>query len=63
LAEAPGRIRRLSADKGHDADWLRTDLRGNGITPVIPAKRGRMRRIRHDKPRYQDRWRIEAAFN
>ena len=23
LAEAPGRIRRLTADKGYDADWLR----------------------------------------
>ncbi|WP_244475822.1 transposase, partial [Methylobacterium sp. Leaf93] len=26
LAEAPGRIRRLTADKGYDADWLRADL-------------------------------------
>lgn len=49
LAEAPGRIRRLAADKGYDADWLRTDLREAGITPVIPGKRGRKRKIRHDK--------------
>ena len=35
LAEAPGRIRRLSADKGYDADWLATDLRRNGIMPVL----------------------------
>ncbi len=63
LAEAPGRIRRLSADKGYDADWLRADLRGKGITPVIPGKRGRKRRIRHDKQRYRERWRIEATFN
>ncbi len=53
LAEAPGRIRRLSADKGYDADWLRTDLRRNGITPVIPGKRGRKRWIRHDRSRYR----------
>ena len=40
LAEAPGRIRRLAADRGYDADWLRADLREKGITPVIPGKRG-----------------------
>ena len=63
LTAAPGQIRRLSADKGYDADWLRTDLRRNGITPVIPGKRGRKRRIRHDTLRYRERWRIEAMFN
>ena len=63
LAEAPGRIHRLSADKGYDADWLRADLRAQGITPIIPGKRGRKRRIRHDKRRYRERWRIEATFN
>ncbi|MGU3408379.1 transposase [Methylobacterium brachiatum] len=30
LAEAPGRIRRLAADKGYDADWLRAALREKG---------------------------------
>ena len=63
LAEAPGRIRRLSADKGYEADWLRTDLRRSGIMPIIPGKRGRKRRIRHDKRRYRERWRIDATFN
>ena len=63
LAEAPGRIRRLAADKSYDADWLRADLRAQGITSVIPGKRGRKRRIRHDKRRYRERWRIEATFN
>ena len=63
LAEAPGRIRRLGADKGYDADWLRTDLRAQGITPIIPGKRGRKKRIHHDKQRYRERWRIEATFN
>ena len=63
LAEAPGRIRRLSADKGYDADWLRTDLRNSGVAPVIPGKRGRKRRIHHDKPRCREPWRIEAMFN
>jgi transposase len=59
----PGRVRRRSADKGYDADWLRTDLRRNGITPVIPGKRDRKRRIRHDRPRYRERWRIAAMVN
>ena len=61
LAEAPGRIRRLAADKGYDVDWLRADLRKRGITPVIPGKRGRKHKIRHDKPRYRERWRIGAS--
>ena len=34
-----------------------------GITPVIPGKRGRKRKIRHDRPRYRERRRIEAIFN
>ena len=63
LAEASGQIRRLSADKGYDADWLRADLRRSGIMPIIPGRRGRNRRIRHDKRRYRERWRIEATFN
>ena len=63
LADTPGRIHRLAADKGYDADWLRADLRAKGITPIIPGKRGRKKRIRHDKRRYRERWRIEATFN
>lgn len=63
LAEAPGRIRRLSADKGYDADWLRTGLLNSGVAPVIPGKRGCKRRIHHDKPRCREPWRIEAMFN
>jgi len=59
----PGRSCRLAAGKGYDADWLRADLRAEGITPIILGKRGRKKRIRHDKRRYQERWRIEATFN
>ncbi len=59
---APGRIRRLLADKGYDADWLRTDLRKSGTVPVIPGTRSRKRPIRYDKLRYKDRWRAEAVF-
>ena len=56
LAAAPGRIRRLMADKGYDADWLRADLRKAGIVPVIPGTRSRKRPIPH-KARHSDRWR------
>ncbi len=37
LDKAPGRVRRLIADKGYDADWLRLDLREQGISVIIPA--------------------------
>ena len=63
LAEAPGRIHRLAADKGYDADWLRTVLREKGIKPIIPGKHGRKWKIRHHKRRYRKRWRIETTFN
>ena len=63
LAKAPGHIRRLTTDKDYDADWLCADLREKGIAPVIPSKRGRKRKIRHDRRRYRERWRIEAIFN
>ena len=62
LARVPGRLRRLVADRGYDADDLRRDLRSAGATPVIPGRRTRKRTIRHDAKRYKDRWRIEAAF-
>ena len=62
LAQAPGRMRRLLADRGYDADHLRRRLRTNGTTPVIPGRRSRKRPIQHDKRRYRDRWRIEASI-
>ena len=62
LTAAPGRIRRLLADKGYDANWLRADLRKAGIVPVIPSTRSRKRPIRYDRLRYKDRWRAEVVF-
>ena len=62
IAVAPGRLRRLIADRGYDADTLRRDLRAAGTMPIIPGRRTRRRPIRHDQSRYKDRWRIEAAF-
>lgn len=57
LAEAPGCIRRLIADKGYGAKGLRDDLREGTITPIIPGTRARRRKIRLDEKRYRERWR------
>lgn len=62
IGAAPGRLKRLIADRGYDADQLRRDLKARGTTPVIPGTRSRKRPIRHDRRRYRERWRIEAAF-
>ena len=62
LAAVPGRLKRLLADRGYDADPLRQDLRSAGAVPVIPGRRSRRRPVRHDAERYKDRWRIEATF-
>lgn len=62
LASTAGPIKRLIADKGYDADRLRGRLRRQGTRPIIPGRRNRKRRIRHDSRRYQERWRIESAF-
>jgi transposase len=62
LAAVPGGLKRLIADQGYDANHLRRDLKAGGTTPVIPSTRSRKRPISHDKQRYRDRWRIEAAF-
>ena len=61
-AAAPGRLKRLVADRGYDADQPRRDLREAGTTPVIPGTRSRKRPVRHDKRRYRDRWRVEATI-
>jgi len=62
IAAAPGRFKRLIADRGYDANHLRRDLKAARTKSVIPGTRSRKRPIRHDKRRYRDRWRIEAAF-
>ena len=52
----------IIADKGYDADRLRSALRAKGTRPVIPGRSNRKKRIHYDEIRYRDRWRIEAAF-
>jgi IS5 family transposase len=62
LIERAGPFRRLLADRAYDADRLRRELRQADVTPIILGRRNRKTPIRHDKRRYKDRWRIEAAF-
>ena len=51
------------ADKGYDADAIRSDLERRGATPVIPAKRNRKTPIQIDGHIYALRNRIERTFN
>ena len=62
LAADPGRLKRLMADRGYDADRLRRNLKAAHTTSVIPGTRSRKRPIRSDQRRYHDRWRVEATF-
>jgi transposase len=62
LIKAAGPVRRVIADRGYDANRFRCSLRSVGTVPIIPGRRSRKRPIRHDRRRYRDRWRIEAAF-
>jgi len=57
-----GPCTRLIADRAYDADALRRKLRDSGINPVIPGKKNRLVKIRHDKEAYKQRWRIEATI-
>jgi transposase len=57
----PG-IKQLLADKGYDTDAFRAFLKDQKITPVIPAKSNRKKRIRHDKTAYKNRNVIERCF-
>ncbi|QOL80061.1 IS5 family transposase [Pseudooceanicola spongiae] len=54
--------RHMLADRGYDADWYREALENMGITPCIPARKGRKVQIRHDEVRYRKRHKIENSF-
>ncbi|XAE42913.1 IS5 family transposase [Nguyenibacter vanlangensis] len=58
-----GRLDRLLADRGYDADQIRADISYTGARPVIPAKRGRRNPASHDRHAYKLRNRIERMFN
>ena len=62
LLKQAGPMKYLLADKGYDANALRSQLRDAGTVPVIPGRSNRKRKIRYDKTRYKDRHLIENAF-
>lgn len=53
----------LLADRGYDADDIRTDIELRGGTPVIPTKKNRRVQIEIDRSIYALRNRIERCFN
>ena len=61
LAELP-RAKRLLGDKGHDADWLRDELKARGLRVCIPARSKRRHPGPHNRRLYRKRCRIENAF-
>lgn len=52
------------ADRGHDSDELRDDIEDEGMRPIIPHRRNRVRPSRNDGRRlrrYGHRWVIERT--
>lgn len=56
------RAKGVIADKGYDTDEIRNQLRRRKMKVVIPAKRNRKRKIRHDQRLYAQRNLIERCF-
>jgi transposase len=54
--------RRLIADKGYDANSLRSALRSQQTEAVIPSTTSRKQPIPYDRQAYRERNRIERAF-
>ena len=53
----------LLADRGYDADAIRTEMEARGVTPIIPMRRSRKVQIPIDDYVYALRNRIERCFN
>jgi transposase len=53
----------LLADKGFDANWLRTRVAQAGAQAVIPSTRSRSQAIPYDTHLYQERNLVERFFN
>jgi transposase len=62
LLARTGACKRFIADRAYNADALRQRLRDKGLEPVIPGKRNRPVKIRHDKEADKRRWRVEATI-
>ena len=52
----------MLADRGYDADWFRSGLKENGISPCIPSRKNRKEPIPHDEELYKARHKIEVMF-
>lgn len=52
----------MLADRGHDADWFREELKERNIQPCIPSRRNRKEIIPHDTKLYRSRHKIENMF-
>lgn len=50
------------ADKGYDADAIRTDLANRNIEAVIPGRSNRRMKIDYDRSLYKERNQIERFF-
>ena len=53
----------LLADRGYDADRIRTDLEARGATPVIPGRKSRKVPVPVDDFVYSLRNQVERAIN
>jgi transposase len=61
--ETPPETRALIGDKGYDSNELRAWLADEGLTPVIPRREIDGQRPAEHAELYQERNRIERAFN
>jgi transposase len=52
----------MLADRGYDADWLRSELKEKQISPCIPPRKNRKETTPHDAERYKARHKIEVMF-
>lgn len=62
MAESGPDPKVLIADRGYDADAIRSDIEARGGTPVIPTKRNRRVQIATDGYIYALRNRIERGI-
>lgn len=51
------------ADKGYDAEHVRTTIRELGAEPVIPPRAKRLNPSEYDAERYKERHLVECFFN
>jgi transposase len=57
-----GSIKKFLGDMAYDSNSFRKSLRKHGITPVVPGRANRKKRIRHDKEAYKGRKVIERCY-